>query len=120
MGHGRRAPDPRKGQIMFALRGDEGVPYTADALFQDIVNELRPDGIETRVVLAEGEGDSPMIEAWYTGHSDQVATVHCKSTGLSPEIVDCLVTTIREQLGAGVSDKPVRYTWDHTGTLWPD
>lgn len=105
---------------MVALRRDEAVPYSTDALFQDIVNELRPDGIETRVVFGDGLGDSPTIEAWYTGRTDHVATVHCQSSGISPEIVDCVVTTIREQLGGAEPDQPPRYTWDHTGTLWPD
>lgn len=105
---------------MVALSRDDGVPYTTDAFYQDIVNELRPDGIETRIVLGLGDGDSPVIEAWYAGHADHVATVHCASIGRSPELVDCLTTTIREQLGSTQTDRPPRYTWDHTGTLWPD
>ena len=105
---------------MVALRGNDGVPYSSDALFQEIVSELRQDGIETRIVLREGLADSPTIEAWYPGRADHVATVCCTSTVLSPEVVDCMVTAIREQLGATSPGAHPRYTWDHTGTLWPD
>jgi hypothetical protein len=105
---------------MAAMRGNDSVPYSTDALFQEIVNELKPDGIEMRLVRGNGDASSPLIEAWYPGRPDHIAEVHCGPNGRMPETADCLATAIREQLHAPVAVHTRHFTWDHTGTLWPD
>ena len=105
---------------MLAMRGNDSVPHSTDALFEEVVNELKSDGIELRLVRGTGDSASPVIEAWYPGRPDHIAEIRCDAAGRMPETADCLATAIREQLRAPIAGHSRRYTWDHTGTLWPD
>jgi hypothetical protein len=105
---------------MISMRGSNDSLDSTNLLFNEIIAELKADGIEARLVLDDSDGYSLSIEAWYPARPDHVAKVHCGSKGLSPENVDCMATAVKEQLRASNREHSRHYTWDHTGTLWPD
>ena len=105
---------------MLIYRRDETAPYPVSVFIDDLGNELKRDGIEVRLVLSDSDLEPPSIEAWFRDRPEQVVKVRCDLGARSPETIDCLATAIREHLHVACHGAFVHYTWDHTGTLWPD
>jgi hypothetical protein len=105
---------------MLTYRSDEASSYPVSDLVSALGDELKSDGIEVRLVMGDSDFNSPTIEAWYRSRPGHVVKIRCDVGARSPETVDCLATAIREDLHVASQGLIGHYTWDHTGTLWPD
>src|SRR5687768_2429993 len=83
---------------MVLLSGDYPTPRPTYTQFQYLVDELKPAGVKIRLTMCGSSSSPSTIDAWYPAVPDSMVKVYFDYSALTPEMANCLATTIREKL----------------------